>query len=68
MAISYKKLWYRLVDREMSKTDLLNAANISWSSIAKLNKNEHISTAVLEKICIALDCNISEIAEFEIDR
>lgn len=67
MAISYKKLWHILVDRGMNKTDLLNAANISWTSMAKLNKNESINTAVLEKICNALGCDIGDISEIHHD-
>lgn len=65
MAISYNKLWHILVDRGMTKTNLVNVANISWSSIAKLNKNENINTVVLEKICTALNCDVSDIMEIK---
>ena len=63
MTISYKKLWKLLIDKDMKKKDLQKAAGISATSITKLGKNENLTTAVLVKICNALDCDISEIME-----
>lgn len=63
MRISYNKLWKLLIDKNMNKMDLKEAAGISSVSIAKLGKGESISTAVLLKICTALDCHINEIME-----
>ena len=58
---SYKKLWKMLIDRDMTKTDLRLCSGISSSSLAKLGKGENVTTAVLLKVCAALDCDISEI-------
>lgn len=63
VAISYKKLWKLLIDRDMIKKDLHAKAGISSTSITKLAKNESISTSILEKICTALECDISDIME-----
>lgn len=63
MNISYKKLWKLLIDKEMLKKDLAEKAEISTTSIAKLGKNENVNTDILLKICIALDCEISDIME-----
>lgn len=63
MAISYKKLWKLLIDRDMLKKDLQKKAGISSASITKLGKNENVNTDILEKICKALDCDISNIME-----
>ena len=63
MAISYKKLWKLLIDKNLKKRDLQNMAGISGSSIAKLGRNENVNTEVLVKICKALDCNIEDIME-----
>ena len=69
MAVSYKKLWKLLIDRDMKKKDLCEAAGISHASVAKLGKNENITTDVLVKICTALKCDISDIMEItEIER
>lgn len=69
MAVSYKKLWKLLIDRDMKKKDLCEAAGISHASVAKLGKNENVTTDVLVKICIALKCDISDIMEIkEIER
>ncbi|MGL4333137.1 MAG: helix-turn-helix domain-containing protein [Bacteroidales bacterium] len=66
--ISYKKLWKLLIDRNMTKTDLRDNSSISTASLAKLGKDENLTTAVLLKICDALECDISDIMEIiEID-
>lgn len=67
MKMSYKKLWKLLIDKEIKRTDLRKMAGISSSSLAKLGKDENVTTAVLLKICSALDCNLDDIAEVVID-
>ena len=61
--ISYNKLWKLLIDKNMNKTDLRDKSQISTASLAKLGRNENLTTAVLLKICNALDCDISDIME-----
>ena len=61
--ISYNKLWKLLIDKNMNKTDLRDRSQISTASLAKLGRNENLTTAVLLKICNALDCDISDIME-----
>lgn len=63
MKISYKKLWKLLIDREMMKKDLAQKAGISNASIAKLGRNENVNVDILLKICVALECEISDILE-----
>lgn len=63
MKMSYKKLWKLLIDRDMKKTDLRKVAGISSSSLAKLSKDENVTTEVLVKICTALNCDTSDIME-----
>ena len=63
MAVSYKKLWKLLIDRDMKKKDLCAAAGVSHASMAKLGKNENVTTDVLVKICTALNCDIRDIME-----
>lgn len=63
MAVSYKKLWKMLIDKDMKKKDLCAAAGISHASMAKLGKNENVTTDVLVKICTALQCDIGDIME-----
>ena len=62
MKISYKKLWKLLIDRNMTKTQLRIAAGISSSSLAKLGKDENVTTSVL-KVCSVLKCDVSDIME-----
>ncbi len=63
MAVSYNKLWKLLIDKNMKKKELGEAAGISNSLIAKLGKNENVTVEVLDRICIALKCNIEDIVE-----
>ena len=65
MAISYKKLWKLLIDKNLKKRDLQNMAGISGSSIAKLGRNENVNTDILLRICQALHCDIADIMEIE---
>ena len=54
MAISYKKLWKLLIDRDMKKKDLMAISGVSQSSVTKMGKNENVNTDVLVRICLAL--------------
>ena len=63
MAVSYKKLWKLLIDKDMKKKDLRIATGITTTALAKLGKNEHVNTEILAKICKVLECNIEDIVE-----
>ena len=63
MRISYRPLWIKLAERELSKQQLREMSGISTSTLAKLGKGENMTTDVLLKICEALNCNINEIIE-----
>ena len=63
MKLSYKKLWVKLVEQDMKKTEFAKKAGISSASIAKLGKGANITTDVLLKICEYLNCDIADIVE-----
>ena len=63
MAVSYNKLWKKLIDLEMSSTELRLKAGLSTRQLAKLGKNENVTTDILVKICKALDCNVADIMD-----
>ena len=64
MAVSYKKLWKLLIDKDMKKSDLEREAKITHYALGKLSKEEDVSTDVLGKICGTLNCTIEDIMEF----
>jgi DNA-binding Xre family transcriptional regulator len=68
MAVSYKKLWKLLIDRDLLKRDVCKMANISGASMAKLGKGENVNTDILLRICEALECDISDIMEVVPDK
>jgi putative transcriptional regulator len=63
MRIQYNKLWKILIDKNMKKVDLREAAEISSNTIAKLSKNEPVRMDVLMKIAAVLDCKVEDLFE-----
>ena len=64
MAISYNRLWKRLIDHDLSKTDMMHRAIISTNVLARLGKGAPVSMESMEKICKVLNCNIGDVMEF----
>ena len=67
MAVSYKRLWKLLIDKDMKKKELCAKARISTSSLTKMRNNGHVTTEVLAKICTALNCTLDDIMEIVAD-
>ena len=64
MAVSYKKLWHILLDRDMKKKDLENLAGLSHCTMSKMSRDENVNIEVLGKVCAALDCKVENIIDF----
>jgi DNA-binding Xre family transcriptional regulator len=63
MAISYKKLWKLLIDKDMTAVDLRQATGIAPNTMTKLRRDEEVSMTVLVKICTVLNANIGDIMD-----
>lgn len=63
MTVNYNKLWKKLIDLNMTKTELRERTGITTNALAKLGKNKNVSTEVLCKICQELGCQIEDIME-----
>lgn len=63
MKISYKRLWFKLLEKDITKTQFRRDIGISPTTMAKLNKGEEVSLSVLLRICDYLHCDIGEICE-----
>lgn len=63
LKMSYKPLWKMLVDKDMRKQDLRQAAKISATTMARLNSGDNVTTDVLLRICQVLGCQIEEVCE-----
>ena len=63
MTVNYNKLWKKLIDLEMNRTEMRLKAGISTKQLAKLGKNENVNTEILVKICQTLHCNVDEIMD-----
>lgn len=63
MIISYKKLWIRLIEKDISPATLRKDLNIATGTMTKLRKNEEVALSVLLRICEYLDCNVGDICD-----
>ena len=64
MAVSYKKLFHILIDRDMSNVQLQQAAGYSANITTRLKNGTYVSLESLEKICRVLECTLDDIVEF----
>ncbi len=64
MALSYKKLWKLLIDRDMTRTDLRVATGISTATLAKMSRGECIESSIIDRICANLKCDVGDIVSF----
>lgn len=65
MIYSYNRLWKRLIDKGMTKTEMRQQAGISTNILAKMGKGEPIAMESLAKICTALECGLDDIVEIQ---
>lgn len=63
MAFSYKPLWKLLIDREMTKKQLMEDAGISKSTMDKMGRGEHVSMQIIDRICTFLKCDLPDVLE-----
>lgn len=63
MRISYKKLWIKLAEKEITPVTLRKDLNIATGTMTKLRKNEEVALSVLLRICGYLDCNIGDVCD-----
>ena len=63
MAFSYKPLWKLLIDRDMTKKELMQATGISTSTMDKMGRGEKVSMDIVDRICNYFDCNIADVIE-----
>lgn len=63
MAVSYKKLWKLLIDKELKKKDLISMAGVSGYTLNRLTRGENVNAETLAKICKALECGFDDIMD-----
>lgn len=67
MAFSYKPLWKLLIDKDMTKKQLMEATGISKSTIDKMGRGEQVSMDIIDRICSYFKCNVSDVIEHTSD-
>lgn len=68
MAVSYRKLWKLLIDKDLKKTELRIMSGISTNALAKMGKNERVGTDVIDRVCVALKCDVGDVMEILIEK
>ena len=64
MSLNYNKLWKMLIDKKMSKSELVKRSKISTNAMARMGKNEEVRLDTLVKVCCVLDCKIDDIIDY----
>ena len=64
MAVSYKKLFHMMIEKEMTNAELQQKAGFSANIITRLKRNGYISLESIENICRVMDCSVDDILEF----
>ena len=64
MAVSYKKLFHLLIDKDISVAELQKQAGYSANISTRLRNNSYVSLESMEKICRVLDCKLDDVVEF----
>ena len=64
MAVSYEKYFRMAKEKGITTSRILEEANISTNILTRMKRNEYISLESVEKICRALQCDISDILDF----
>lgn len=67
MAITYKKLWHILIDKNMKKKDLQKAVALTGYAMRKLGNDEPVTTDVIAKVCSCLNCTPDDVMEITQD-
>ena len=66
MAVTYKRLFHLMIDQNITNTQLAEKAGISLNIITRLKRDEYVSLETIEKICIALQCRVDDILDFDV--
>lgn len=66
MPFTYKPLWKLLIDKEMTKKELMQQVGISKSTIDKMGRNETISLEIVDRICNCFECRVEDVIEYYI--
>ena len=64
MAVSYKKLFHMLIDRNITAAELQKEAGYSANISTRMRRDEYVSLESMEKICRALGCRVDDVVEF----
>ena len=64
MAVSYKRLFHLLIERDMTTAQLQHQAGFSANIITRMKRNGYLSLDTIESICRAMNCGVDDILEF----
>lgn len=62
--ICFNRLWETMKRKNISTYYLREKSGIDSKTVRRLKNNENIETKTLDKLCRALDCEITDILEY----
>ena len=62
--IKFDKLWETMKQKGISTYQLREQCGIDSKTVRRLKANDNIETKTLNKLCIALNCKLEDIAEY----
>lgn len=63
--ITYDPLWKTMKEKDISQYKLIKQYGFSTGQLSRLRANQHVSTHTLDRLCSILDCEISDIIQYE---
>lgn len=63
MAFSYKPLWKLLIDKDMTKKQLMQVTGISKSTMDRMGRGEPVSMNIVNRICNYFECDVGTVIE-----
>lgn len=62
--IQFDRLWKTMEQKNITTYQLREQCGIDSKTIRRLKANDNLETKTLNKLCIALNCRLEDIAEF----
>lgn len=64
MAVSYKKLFHRMIEQDITNAQLMQEAGFSANIITRMKRGSYISLESIESVCRVMNCGVDDILEF----
>ena len=64
MAVSYKRLFHMMIERNMTNAQLMRETGLSANIMTRMKRGGYLSLESIEGITRAMNCGVDDILEF----